>query len=66
MTVSPPPPPPIAKRPLSSVSKGPTCKNIVRGTSYVVGMNPGVWFEDVLYTLRDLKTLTASCLERLC
>ena len=42
------PPSPIAKRPLSSVSTGPTYKNIVRGTSYFVGMNPGGWFERVL------------------
>ena len=39
---------PIAKSPLSSFSTVPRYKNIVQGTSYIVGMNPGGWFEHVL------------------
>ena len=40
--------PPIAKSPLSSFSAGPWYKNVVQGTSHVVGMNPGGWFKHVL------------------
>ena len=39
---------PIAKRPLSSFSTRPWYKNVVRGTSHVVGMNPRGWFKHVL------------------
>ena len=48
MTASPPPPHPlIAKSPLSSFSTGPRYKNIVQGTSYILGINPGGWLEHV-------------------
>ena len=33
---------------LSSFSAGPWYKNVVRGTSHVVRMNPGGWFKHVL------------------
>ena len=44
--------PPVAKSLLSSFSTGPRYKNIVRGTSYVVGMNPGGSVWTCLSTLR--------------
>ena len=37
---------PIAKSPLSSFSTGLWYKNIVQGTSHIVGNNPGGWFRD--------------------
>ena len=40
--------PRIAKSLLSSFSTGPRYKNIVQGTSYILGINPGGWLEHVL------------------